>query len=176
MHRARRRKVAATLLLTVGLSIGILSSPALAATDGSTPEQIGLAVTTNPQTSMNVNWTTINAPAADAQVKIWQSNTSESSAVSFVATADTRMVSKSGVLDPVGSPIAFKTFYSAELTGLKADTTYRYRVGAGEATSMPSITGRSSAHLVGNVKLLFDCVPRWAISELIARSGLIPWR
>jgi hypothetical protein len=97
-----------------------------------TPEQIGLSMTSEPQTSIGVTWTTLNTVTPRAgQVVVWQSNKRESSAVTFQdTTPEIRTVSASTIPGTTQ-----KTFFSVKVTGLKSDTRYSYRVGSEGAMS-----------------------------------------
>jgi hypothetical protein len=136
-HASKRaKKAAATFIITCSLAattIG-LPMPALAASPSTLPAQIGVAMTSEPQTSMNFTWTTLDAVQGPC-LKVWKSNKRESTARIFAATAEQRAVSRSTITDEMGNPVLTKTFYSAKATGLKANTTYSYRVGGKNAMS-----------------------------------------
>jgi hypothetical protein len=136
--RTSTKKKAAVFLFTMTVALTSISSAALAADPlpaDVTPAQIGLAMTTSPQTSMNITWITIDAGLEEPSVVVWQSNKRETSAVTFKANAETRSVSRSTLKDEAGLWVMQKTFYSAKVTGLKADTEYSYRAGSKGAMS-----------------------------------------
>ncbi len=138
-----RQKLAfAFISVTIAASV-VLSgvSPALAdvSRPGLSPQQIGVSMTSDPQTRMNISWTTIE-PASNAMIRVWDWNRPESSAKSFAVTATTMPVSNSSILVD-GVPVATKTFYSAKIDGLRANRTYKYRVGSeGNYSDVKSFT------------------------------------
>lgn len=106
------------------------------------PQQIALAMTTDPQTSISINWTTIDTTLTDAKVTVWEKGANEKTAIPFSATIEKRQVSNSTIVDSVYqavyNPSQFvteKNFYSATITGLKPDTEYSYRCGTSEIMS-----------------------------------------
>lgn len=106
------------------------------------PAQIALAMTTDPQTSISINWTTIDTTLTDAKVMVWKKEADERSAKSYTANIETRQVSNSTVADSVYQAVynpapyvTRKNFYSATVTGLKPDTEYYYRCGASNVMS-----------------------------------------
>lgn len=98
------------------------------------PEEIALSMTADPSTSININWTTIDTTLTNSVVLVWAKNDKESSTQTFTATAVMNTVSKSTI-----PGVTSKTFYSAKVTGLKANREYLYRCGTpGEMSAVHS--------------------------------------
>ncbi|PNR97215.1 metallophosphoesterase family protein [Petrotoga sp. 9PWA.NaAc.5.4] len=95
-----------------------------------TPRQIGLAMTSNPQTNININWTTLNTSLTNPKVLVWEKGTDESTAKTFCANVEKREVINSTI-----PGVKEKNFYSATIYNLKPGTEYNYRVGVEEAMS-----------------------------------------
>jgi hypothetical protein len=123
--------------LVSAVIIATLSLPcAVSAAEDSAliPNQIALAMTSEPTTSININWTTIDTTPTDPVVMVWPANSRESGAMEFDAQVETRTVDSSNI-----SGVTAKNFYSAAITGLKPNTAYCYRVGtAGEMSEAGS--------------------------------------
>lgn len=94
------------------------------------PAEIAVAVTTEPTSSMSINWTTIDTSLTDPKVLVWEASKSESSAATFDATTETRTVSASTI-----AGVTQKSFNTVTLTGLTSDREYSYRVGTAGAMS-----------------------------------------
>lgn len=126
MLRSFARKFA--IPVVVLLATFVLTTPGSPAfaqaadTSLSTPSQIAMAMTSDPATSINVSWTTLDTSASAGVVVVWRANKDESSAVTFNAQVETRAVSKSTISSQ-------KNFYSASITDLEPNTNYSYRVG-----------------------------------------------
>ncbi|KNY27643.1 fibronectin type III domain-containing protein [Pseudobacteroides cellulosolvens] len=93
------------------------------------PSQIGLGMTTDPQTSMSINWTTVDTTLTDAKVSVWEKTYGETGAGAYTAKIEKRTVSSSTLKDKNNQAVTSKNFYSTTLTGLKANTEYQYRCG-----------------------------------------------
>ncbi|KNY27055.1 fibronectin type III domain-containing protein [Pseudobacteroides cellulosolvens] len=94
------------------------------------PSQVALSMTTDPQTSISINWTTTDTSLTDSQVSVWEKTYNEDAAVHYPAKIEKRAVSSSTLKDVNNNAVISKNFYSATLTGLKPDTEYFYRCGA----------------------------------------------
>ena len=139
MRRSKKKVITFILILSVLLStFGILNT-AMAAGDvlnpTKAPAQIALSMTSQPETSMNINWTTIDTSLTDPIVTVWMKNKNESTAVKFNAKVETRTVANSTIVDSNNMKITKKNFYSATITGLKPNTEYSYRCGVAGAMS-----------------------------------------
>lgn len=99
------------------------------------PAQIGLAITADPSTSININWTTIDTSLTGAKVKVWEKTSGEIAAVTYDAKIEKRAVSNSTIKDSSGQTVINKNFYSITLTGLKPDTEYSYKCGTSDIMS-----------------------------------------
>jgi len=95
-----------------------------------TPEQIALAMTTDPQTSISINWTTLDTTLTEAKVWVWEAGENENTALEYPALIETRNVYNSTI-----AGVTQKNFYSVTVTGLQAATEYNYRCGVIEAMS-----------------------------------------
>lgn len=139
MKQISKKVVSTVFLLSMVYSISSISSTTLAAENISaqtkTPEEIALSMTSEPTTSMSINWTTIDTTLTDPMVSVWEKNAKESTAVKFNAKVETRNVSNSTILNGSGQRISMKNFYSAAITGLKPNKEYNYRCGATDAMS-----------------------------------------
>ncbi|AEE96913.1 cell wall-binding repeat-containing protein [Mahella australiensis] len=124
----------AILVMISGITTSAMLKTALASGDeipaAKLPQQIGLAMTDDPQTSISINWTTIDTTLTDAQVKVWEKNAEESTAVTYEASIEKRTVVESIIKDENGQVITEKNFYSATLDELKPNTEYSYRLVA----------------------------------------------
>lgn len=121
----------AILVAISGIAPSAVLETALAAEEvpaAKQPQQIGLAMTDNPQTSISINWTTIDTTLTDAQVKVWEKGADESTAIPYDAKTEKRAVTNSTIKDENGQVITEKNFYSATLDELKPDTEYSYRL------------------------------------------------
>lgn len=136
MKPLQKKALSGALLLSMFFSTFAVSSAAVAANETTkSPEQIALALTSNPQTSIRVNWTTIDTALTNPAVLVWEKNAKEETAEVFAATVETRDVNLSTILDSSNQPITKKNFYSAEITGLKPNKEYSYRCGTRDAWS-----------------------------------------
>jgi|GEM_PF-792566 len=114
---------------------GIVKDDSAAAYQSRIPSQISLAMTPDPQTSIGINWTTIDTTLTDARVMVWKQNADESTAIEYNASTEKRTVSNSTLKDSNDQTITEKNFYSATVAGLQANTEYKYRCGAGNNMS-----------------------------------------
>ena len=155
MKLIRKRLLSAVLSLTVIVSVFSLSGAALTIVNPTkAPEQIALAMTSTPETSMNVNWTTIDTTLTNPVVMVWAKNSKESSAVAFNAAVETMTISNSTILDSSNNRITMKNFYSAAITGLKPNTEYSYRCGV--AGSMSEVkTFKTASNSNGEFTFLY---------------------
>lgn len=94
------------------------------------PAQIGLTMTTDPATSVSINWTTTDIGLTDAKVMVWEKAAGENTAVTYNANIENRTVSNSTIKTGSGQTVTNKNFYSAAVTGLKPNTEYYYKCGA----------------------------------------------
>ncbi|MDK2991096.1 MAG: hypothetical protein PWP48_329 [Clostridiales bacterium] len=158
MSKGLKKLCAGFLLLLLAISVMVsgiapyaVSQTALAAEGevpaAKLPQQIGLAMTDDPQTSISINWTTIDTTLTDAQVKVWEKGADESTAVAYEANIEKRTVTESTIKDEKGQVITEKNFYSATLDELKPDTEYSYRLIAhdGEAEIVGSVRSFETA-------------------------------
>lgn len=127
------RRGISSILVSATIITALSLSPAVLAADVSapnSPNQIGLAMTSEPTTSMNINWTTIDTALENPLVLVWQANKTKSDAVQYDAQVETRAVTSSTI-----SGVTHKNFYSAAIDNLKANTKYNYQVGTEGAMS-----------------------------------------
>ena len=132
MLKQIKRGLSTALVLATMFTTLSLSSAAFAADPSETkiPNQIGLAMTSEPTSSISINWTTIDTTLTNPIALVWQANKKENSAVKFDAQAVTRTVSSSTI-----SGVTQKNFYSVTIDGLKANIKYNYRIGTEGAMS-----------------------------------------
>lgn len=96
--------------------------------DDKEPAEIALSMTSNPASSININWTTLDISLTNPVVKVWEQGTEESKAKTFKASIEVKNVSGSTIIYNKNN-IDKKSFYTAKITGLKADKEYYYRCG-----------------------------------------------
>ncbi len=128
MKKTFNRGISMLLALIMLLSSAV-SNVAFAADTTQTPQQIALALTSDPQTSISINWTTIDTSLTGAKVKIWESGADESTAFTRDAATEKRTVASSTIKDSSDQPVTEKNFYSVTVDGLTPDTEYNYRLG-----------------------------------------------
>lgn len=133
MNSIKRSIVSVLMLLVLVLGIG---SAADGAVDQTTvPQQIAVAMTAEPTTSVNINWTTIDTSLTNPVVLVWKGTEAESTATRIEAQVETRNVTNSTIKDGENQAITAKNFYTAAITKLQPNTEYKYRVGVENAMS-----------------------------------------
>ncbi|MCK9479010.1 MAG: metallophosphoesterase family protein [Firmicutes bacterium] len=90
-----------------------------------TPEQIVVCMGSDPQTSVDIVWTTIDTKLWRPVVRVFESDDSEYEMV-FPAVMTSEKVSDSTIKRPDGRPSGAKAFYKTKVTGLTPDTRYTY--------------------------------------------------
>ncbi|MGB4439202.1 MAG: metallophosphoesterase family protein, partial [Sedimentibacter sp.] len=133
MQKVFKRSMSMLLALIMLLSSAV-NNVAFAADATQIPQQIALALTSEPQTSISINWTTIDTSLTGAKVKVWK-GADESTAVYHDAVIEKRTVGSSTIKDSSSQPITEKNFYSVTIKGLTPDTEYNYKLGTDAAMS-----------------------------------------
>lgn len=134
MQKLFKRSMSMLLALVMLLSSAVCNV-AFAADSTKIPQQIALALTSEPQTSISMNWTTIDTSLTGAKVKVWENGTDENTAVNYNAAIEKRTLANSTIKDGSDQTITEKNFYSATVDGLNPDTEYNYRLGTDAAMS-----------------------------------------